>query len=110
MYGGNDDDVLAGGDGTDNCQGNNGNDVLTANGGCEDPPSAERVSSDTAALTVAGDRAVVRAAEGEGLSWSDGGGANPVTEVNPAAKFLPNTAGGTSNDVVGGNVTANGDT
>ena len=52
---------------------------------------------------------MVRAAEGEGLSWSDGGGANPVTEVNPAARFLPNTAGGTSNDVVGGNVTSYGD-
>jgi hypothetical protein len=101
--------VLAGGDGTDNCQGNNGNDVITLNGGCEDPPSADRVSTNTAATTTAGDSAVVRAAESEGTSWADGASVNPATESNPAAAFLPNTTGGTSTDVEGGNVTAQGD-
>jgi len=109
VFGGNDDDVLAGGDGVDNCQGNNGNDVITANGGCEGA-SAARVSDNTASTTSAGDRAVVTAAEAEGTSWADGAGVNPATESNPAATFLPNTTGGNSTDVEGGNVTANGDT
>jgi Ca2+-binding RTX toxin-like protein len=109
VFGGNDDDVLAGNDGVDNCQGGNGNDVLTSNGGCE-TGSAAIVSNNTASTTAAGDTAVVKAAEAEGTSWSDGAGVNPATESNPAAVYLPATAGGTSQDVVGGNVTANGDT
>jgi Ca2+-binding RTX toxin-like protein len=109
VYGGNDDDVLAGGDGIDNCQGNSGNDVLTSNGGCESPPSADLVTNNTEASTAAGDRAVVAAAESDGTSWADGAGVNPATETNPAAAFLPSTTGGTSNDVEGGNVTAEGD-
>jgi hypothetical protein len=108
LFGGNDDDVLSGGEGIDDCQGNGGTNTVTANGGCE-TVTLLRASNDTPARTTSGDRAVVTAAEAEGASWSDGASVNPKTEANPAAAFLPNTPGGNSADVEGGNVTAQGD-